>query len=92
MAEYFEVVVNAEDLREYDAAEQAKRERYARVALRSAPVRFDWVSPELNPDGSLAEGEQDIARSKAKKDPSKQGWSGTQAGNSGTGKTTKGWS
>jgi len=91
----FEVLVTDADVREYDALDLARKEKYARVALRSAPVRFDWVSPELNPDGSLAEGEQDLAKKKteeASRSRVKQQWSGTQQGNSGSGTSKKGWS
>jgi hypothetical protein len=91
----FEVVVTEADVREYDALDLARKEKFARVALKSAPVKFDWVSPELNPDGSLADDEQ--IRAKRKADAAggarvKQQWSGTRQGNSGSGTSKKGWS
>lgn len=91
----FEVVVTDADIREYDAEVLARQAKYARVALKSEPVKFDWVSPELNPNGSLADGEQAKAKKEvdgADKAKVNKQWSGTQRGNSGSGASKKGWS
>jgi hypothetical protein len=91
----FDVVITDASIREYEAEAQARRERHSRAALRGSPVRFEWVSPELNPDGSLTDEEQESAKKKIGDQDTaklKQQWSGTQRGNSGSGASKKGWS
>lgn len=91
----FEVLVTDADIREYDAEVLARQEKFARVALKSSPVRFNWVAPELKPNGSLADDELERAKKTAGAESTartRREWSGTQRGNSGSGTQKKSWS
>ena len=76
MEDNFSIPATPESIAEYEKERMTGLKEFSAMAARAGGVAYDWVPPQLNPDGSLSY--EDRKKGLDKNAASKDAWPGTK--------------